>query len=91
MVVAPILDEVVQGARLINFLPYLEEEINKMIAVVDGKVNQHIRQGTLTPELALNFWLERDSYTTLFKRFKTKAAIAAGQGDKNRANMEQSS
>lgn len=88
MVLAPTIDEVVQGARLINFLPYLEEEILKMQRAVEAKVDQHIKAGTLTPELAFNFWLERHSYTTLFGRFETKARIAAAQGDKNRAAME---
>lgn len=88
MPISPSLDETVQGARLINFLPYLGDEINKMVSVVEGKVDQHIREGTLTPELAYNFWLEKHSYTSLFKRFETKARMAAAQGDKNRAVLE---
>lgn len=85
---APSIDEVVQGARLLNFLPYLQEEIVKMQSAVENKVAQHIKDGTLTPELAYNFWLERHSYTTLFSRFETKARLAAAQGDKNRAVLE---
>lgn len=82
------LDEVVQGARLLNFLPYLQEEIVKMQTAVESKVAQHIKEGTLTPELAYNYWMERHSYTTLFGRFETKARLAAAQGDKNRAVLE---
>lgn len=88
---APNIDEVVQGARLLNFLPYLEDEIQKMRDIVEAKVAKHIAQGTLTPELAYNFWLERHSYTTLLGRFATKARMAAAQGDKNRAVLEASS
>lgn len=91
MNLAPSLDEVVQGARLLNFLPYLEEEINKMRDTVEAKVAKHIREGTLTPELAYNYWMERHSYTTLLGRFATKARVAAAQGDKNRAVLETSS
>lgn len=88
MALASVLDEVVQGARLINFLPYLAEEIDKMQRAVEVKVDQHIKAATLTPELAYNYWLEKHSYTTLLKRFETKAKVAAAQGDKNRASLE---
>lgn len=80
-------DEVVQGARLLNFLPYLKEEIDKLLANLDMRVKQKLSDGTLTPEEAYNFWLEKASYDTLYKRFDTKARVAASQGDKKRAEL----
>lgn len=91
MAIAPIVDEVVQGARLLNFLPYLKDEIEKMQGAVVATVRGHIDAGTLTPELSYNFWMEWNSYATLYKRFETKARLAMAQGDKKRAMMELSS
>jgi hypothetical protein len=66
------------GAKLASSLPEIEEAITRMQEQTMGRVFGHIRGATLTPEMALSYWMEMHSYTRLLKGFQTSAALADG-------------
>lgn len=87
MTVAPEeMAKISEGARLAGFLPYIEQEVAKMERMVENKAYLHIMKGTLTPEMALNYWLEKKAYHSLLTRFEQKVKI--GQLAGNRLGVE---
>lgn len=76
------IDEVVQGARILHLLPVLEDEIARMDRALVNGVFQKIRDGALTPEMAMTYWQEKFAYDTLLRRMKQKASTGQALGEK---------
>lgn len=76
-----LLGQVREGARLAGFMPYLEAELDKMHQLLDSRAYQAVSDGSLTPEVALNLWLEKYAYLKLQRRFKQVIAgsVSVGQ------------
>jgi hypothetical protein len=64
-----------ESIRLTAVLPDLQERIGKLNGALDAKVQHHIAEGTLTPELALAFWFERMARQGLVKSLLTRVAV----------------
>lgn len=64
-----------ESVRLSAILPELEFRIEKLNAALDFKVQRHISEGTLTPELATAFWYERMARQGLVKSLLTRVQI----------------
>lgn len=69
-------------AKISNFLPYIEEEINRMKRTVEVKVMEKIRKGELTPEYSQNAWFELASYNRLLKSLETRVRTGTSVGEK---------
>ena len=52
-----------------GFRPYLNTEVDKLLKTLDNKVSSEIERGELTPEKALSYCMERNSYRKLQQRF----------------------
>jgi hypothetical protein len=64
------------AAKLASSFPEIEHEIDGMSRSTMLSVFADIRNGTLTPDKAMSYWMEMYSYSRLIKRFETKAALA---------------
>lgn len=65
------------GAVIAGVLPYLEDVIAKMARALDNRMIAAIAGGTMTPELALEGWMERAAYSKILKHFQTIVLIGA--------------
>lgn len=59
------------AAALANMLPYLEDQIAQMARILDNRMLSVIAAGEMTPEIALEGWMERAAYMKILKRFQT--------------------
>lgn len=71
------IEEMRRAAKLASSMPEIEHEINGMQNTTMTQAFAAIRDGTLTPDKAMSYWMELYSYHRLTKRFETKAALAA--------------
>lgn len=69
--------ELREAAKLASSMPEISHEIDGMSKTTMQSVFADIRNGTLTPDKAMSYWMEMYSYSRLMKRFETKAALAA--------------
>lgn len=76
------LGQALDGAYLTNAMPYIEEQLAKMIRAVDQRAYRAIAQNELTPEMALNLWLERNAYNSLAVRLGQKVRLAQNLSEK---------
>lgn len=95
----PGLDAIIDTARgeaAQAVLPIIEAEASRMRATVFAKVFTGLRDGTLTPEQALNFWTEIYAYHRLLKNFEQvvsmgHSAAARSPAAQNRMSHAQES
>lgn len=71
-----------RAAFLQDALPEVDYEIEGMVKTTKAKAFKAIREGSLTPEQALSYWMELFSYDRLQSRLKTRATAA--QSETNR-------
>lgn len=74
------MSKVRDGARFAGFLPYLAAEVDKMVGTLESRMLDHIRDGSLTPDLAIQGWMELNAYRRLMKRFDQKVKIGQTAG-----------
>lgn len=65
-----------RAAFLQDALPEVDYEIEGMVKTTKSKAFKAIREGSLTPEQALSYWMELFSYDRLQNRLKQKANAA---------------
>lgn len=73
---------VMEGAQLAHSMPYIDEQLGKMEALVKRRVFNAIADGALTPEMALNAWFELHSYAMLNRRLDQKVQFATSNRQK---------
>lgn len=71
------LAQIRDAAIMQSMQPYLKHEVDAMQKAVVNRVGVDIAQGTLTPEKALLYWLEYNSFGKLLGRFDK--SIRVGQ------------
>ena len=59
------------GVAMSGVLPYVEDNIAAMARALDNRMLSAITNGTMTPELALEGWMERAAYSKTLKHFQT--------------------
>lgn len=64
-----------RGSEASLALPLIESEVAKMRQTVFAKAFAAIREGTLSPEMAQNLWLEIYAYHRLLKNFETAVSM----------------
>lgn len=69
-------------ALLASSMPELGREFEGMRRSTMTKVFQLIRQGQLTPDQAMSYWMEMYSYDRLESRLRSQAAGAAAVTEK---------
>ena len=82
------LSAIREGAALSGVLPYLEEALNSMEDQLEGRVFASLNEGTLTPELALYAWMEKQSYRRLMRRFNQKVQIGLSVSQENQEELD---
>lgn len=60
------------AAVLVNFMPYLRAEVDKMQRDVESRAYAGLRDHSLTPEQALSLWREKLAAADLLRRFDTR-------------------
>lgn len=76
------------GARLAGFLPYLKAEVDGMEHALDNRIFQLIKDKALTPEVALQAWLEKLSYHRLYHRFETRVKVGLAVGERSASDLQ---
>lgn len=80
-------DHEARRAALLNeSLPEVAVEIDAMMRTTMLGVYKRIRDGALTPDQALSYWMEMFSYDRLRKRLTDKASSAKAATETNRRN-----
>lgn len=69
-------------AKLAGFMPYLASQIASLEKRLEARVFKAIQDGTLTPETALNLWIEKKNYHDLLKGFQTKVKLGIAASDR---------
>ena len=59
------------GAAVSGVLPYVEDNIVTMARALDNRMLSAIANGRMTPEMALEGWMERAAYVKILKHFQT--------------------
>lgn len=59
------------GAAMSGVLPYVEDNLATLARALDNRMLSAIVNGTMTPELALEGWMERAAYAKILKHFQT--------------------
>ncbi len=65
------------GAEMSGVMPFIEQEIDSLSRSLDNRMFAAISQGRMTPETALEGWMERAAYAKLLKHFQTICAMGA--------------
>jgi len=69
------LGDILGAARLLGVLPYVKVELERMEEQVISRVFSAMDAGALSPDVALNAWMELRAYRRLFKRLDTRAKL----------------
>lgn len=64
-----------EAARLAGFLPVLKEYTDKMERALENRTFLALNQRTLTPEMALQAWMEKHAYRQLVSRVEQGIAM----------------
>lgn len=75
-----------RAAMLEDALPEVGQEIDGMMRTTMAHVYKLIRDGGLTPDKAMSYWMEMYGYDRLRKRLTDKAAAAKAVTETNRRN-----
>lgn len=65
------------AARLQGVMPYLNDEIERMVRQIEMRACNAIRDAKLSPEMAVSLWMELHAARSLANRLGTKAIISA--------------
>ena len=76
------------GARIAGMLPYLAKELGGMEAAVVARVFQDLETGVLTPEKAIQAWIEVRQLRKLLKRLETHIKIGQTAGQRAKPELE---
>jgi len=77
------------GYELVNMLPYARAEIEQMMKAVVNNILGDIQAGRLTPDVAMQKWIEYASYVRLLQRFEQKVKVITTRVDNNPTSMLQ--
>ena len=69
-------------SHLIGVLPHLEYEINRMNVALDNRIFTLLEHSELTPELALQAWMEKNANRKLLSRFNQRIQIGQSSGER---------
>lgn len=72
--------QITDGAAYAALLPKLQQDVEGMKQALQTKVFRQIREGTLTPDAALAYWIELKSLADLVSRFSTRVTIGVELG-----------
>jgi hypothetical protein len=78
---------ITEGAKLAGFLPYLEEEIYKMEQLLEDQVFKKLAAKALTPEMALEAWIEKVAYRRLLKRFNQTVRMGTSIAEQHQEDL----
>lgn len=70
------LAEIRQAAHIAGYIPEIEVEIHSMQKTLTTKAFEMLAKGKLTPDEALNLWMEMFAYHRVGQRFRAKAKAA---------------
>jgi hypothetical protein len=69
------LAEIRQAAHIAGYIPEIEVEIHSMQKTLTTKAFEMLAKGKLTPDEALNLWMEMYAYHRVGQRFREKAKL----------------
>lgn len=78
-----------QGARFINILPEIENFLNSMEDALERKVYAALDKGELTPQAALNAWIEKRTMQQLYTKFAQRVKMAQTMGTQYQDTMNE--
>lgn len=82
------LSAIRQGAELANMLPVIEAETARQEKALENRVLMELSKGTLTPEAALQAWMEKAAIRRLLSSFQSKVRIGQTIGEANAKLLE---
>lgn len=77
----PEYEHAIMAVQMANYLPYLQETVEKLQHTVVNRMSILKDDGKLTPELAMAGWYEYLAYGRILKTTKVRTAISSQQVD----------
>lgn len=77
------------GAEIMEAMPYVQTEIEGMIKTVQTRAYTAIRKGTMTPDVAIDLWMEANAYDQLLKKLTTRVTVAHSMADKHQQTINE--
>ena len=72
-----------EGAHLQSVLPYIQATIAKLEAMLDTRMYALLVANQLTPEVALQAWMQKHAYHQILRRFEQAVNIGVSVGERN--------
>lgn len=80
--------EILTGARIATVMPEVREEVGRQLQGVINKALSAIQRGELTPDKAMQFWLEYSATRGLLTRFEQRVNITESAAEIHRTQLE---
>ena len=71
-----------------EILPMLQAQVDEMVRALENRVFTDLNRGELTPEKALEAWIEKLSYRKLIGKLEQKLKIGQFEGEKYAKELE---
>lgn len=81
------IETALDGARLAGSLPTITEEVTRMKTTVENRIYAAIRDGRLTPDMAMNAWHEMQAYSRFFNNVRSRVKVGEEVGVKIAPHM----
>lgn len=82
------LGDVRNVAFLREVMPVLDAKVEEMVKALENRVYMDLQQGILTPERALEAWIEKLSYRKLISKLDQSLKMGQYQGEKLASELE---
>ena len=75
-------------AIIAELLPYLRAELTKLDKALENKAFSDLTSGKLTPERAIEAWIEKASYAKLLKKMEQKVKMGQSLAAQSQNDLE---
>lgn len=88
MVAPKALKGIRDAAIMAEMYPFVKNEVDKLDRALDNRMLMAIRKGELTPQMALQGWIEKVSYRELLSKFDQTIKLGQHLGHENQASLD---
>jgi len=82
------LSNVREVAFLAEVKPYLDKEIEALERALDNRTYQALDRGELTPQRALEAWIEKVSYHRISRKIQQQITMGQAAGERAKSVLE---
>lgn len=76
------------GAEIAAMLPIIKAEVDRQDKALENRIFMELNGGRLSPEAALNAWMEKAAIRKMLKNFETKVRVGQTIGERTKELLE---